>query len=55
MMLTVYRISGIFFKNRKGFTLIELMMVIAVIGILAVVLIPKISGVKDSANLAGRF
>lgn len=42
-------------KRRKdnGFTLIELMIVIAIIGILAVVLVPKMSGVKDSAKSAG--
>ncbi len=39
--------------NQKGFTLIEMMMVIAVIGILAAVLIPKIQGVKDNSKLAG--
>ena len=42
-----------FFKNEKGFTLVELMMVIAVIAILATVLIPKISGIKNNAKLAG--
>jgi type IV pilus assembly protein PilA len=42
-----------YLKNRRGFTLIELMMVIAVIGILAAVLIPKIGQTKDSAKLAG--
>lgn len=44
------------FKRRNkegGFTLIELMIVIAVIGILAVVLIPRLGGVKDSAKYAG--
>lgn len=40
-------------KKDDGFTLIELMIVIAVIGILAVVLIPKISGIKDQAKLTG--
>ncbi|AET66663.1 prepilin-type N-terminal cleavage/methylation domain-containing protein [Desulfosporosinus orientis DSM 765] len=42
-------------KRRKedGFTLIELMIVIAVIGILAVVLVPKMSSIKDSAKATG--
>lgn len=42
-------------KRRKedGFTLIELMIVIAVIGILAVVLIPKVGTVKTQAKAAG--
>ena len=37
-------------KNRKGFTITELVIVIAVIAILAAVLIPTFSGVVDKAQ-----
>lgn len=37
-------------NNKKGFTIVELVIVIAVIGILAAVLIPTFSGVIDKAN-----
>ena len=42
-------------KRRKedGFTLIELMIVIAVIGILAIVLVPKVGTIKTQARTAG--
>ena len=40
-------------KNKKGFTIIEVMVVIALIGILAAVLVPQFGGVKNRAKDAG--
>lgn len=37
-------------RNRKGFTLIELIVVIAIIAILAAVLIPRFAGFTDRAD-----
>ena len=37
-------------NNKKGFTIVELVIVIAVIAILAGVLIPTFSGIIDKAN-----
>jgi len=39
-------------KSKKGFTLIELVVVIAILGILAAILIPVISGFITRANVA---
>ncbi|OFS21064.1 MULTISPECIES: prepilin-type N-terminal cleavage/methylation domain-containing protein [Clostridium] len=38
-------------KKKKGFTLVELIIVIAVIAVLAAVAIPKFGKVKEDANL----
>jgi prepilin-type N-terminal cleavage/methylation domain-containing protein len=37
-------------KNKSGFTLIELIMVIAILGILALVAIPRFFDLQDDAN-----
>lgn len=37
-------------RNQKGFTLIELIVVIAILGILAMMIVPRLSGFKAQAN-----
>ena len=41
-------------NNKKGFTIVELVIVIAVIGILAGVMIPTFAGIIDLANGSNR-
>lgn len=38
-------------KVKKGFTLIELIAVIAILGVLAAIVVPKMTGYSDSARL----
>ena len=40
----------LFMKTKKGFTLIEMLIVIVIIGVLAAALIPRVTGIKARAR-----
>lgn len=43
----------IFTNNQRGFTLIELLAVTAIIGILAAIVVPAVSGIREASTEAG--
>lgn len=44
------RLRKLLFNNKKGFTLVELIVVVAVLGALAVIVVPKVSNITETAE-----
>lgn len=51
MKINHHRTSGQTKKLRRGFTLVEMLLVVTIIGILAALVIPRIAGTSDKARV----
>lgn len=52
MLVKIRRTLRMALRGQRGFTLVELMVVIAILGILAAIAIPRFSGATDRADAA---